>query len=214
MSICISVLKPLQSTLNICETFYWTDSSIVLSWVINKDKIYKTYVQQPLIQIREFISDFEKFKLVTSKLNPADLGTKNLSPKELFSNKLWFSGPHFLSLPRNCWPHFYVGENFSNNNIDNSSINLVDGESLILPSSCTQSNVNNVNNLNLVAKEELLEDKSACLISTFDKNFGLSPVIDITNYSSYWKLLGKYGEKKYVKMISEKCRNSIENGTK
>ena len=41
-----SVLKALQSTLNICEIFYWTDSSIVLSWVINKDKIYKTYVQQ------------------------------------------------------------------------------------------------------------------------------------------------------------------------
>ena len=38
-----SVLKALQSTLNICEIFYWADSSIVLSWVINKDKIHKTY---------------------------------------------------------------------------------------------------------------------------------------------------------------------------
>ena len=37
-------------------------------------------------------------------------------------------------------------------------------------SCCTQSNVNHVNNFNLVAKEELLEDKSTCLISTFDKN--------------------------------------------
>ena len=125
-----SVLKALQSTLNICEIFYWADSSIVLSWVINKDKVYKTYVQQRLIQIREFISDFEKFKLVPSKLNPADLGTKNLSPKELFSNKLWFRGPQFLSLPRNYWPDLHVGENFSNYNIDNSSINLVDDESL------------------------------------------------------------------------------------
>ena len=82
-----------------------------------------------------------------------------------------------------------LGKNFSNYNIDNSSINLVDGESLILPSSCTQSNVNNVNNLNLVAKEELLKDKSKCLISTFDKNFGVSSIIDIANYSSYMKLL-------------------------
>ena len=82
-----SILKALQSTLNICEFFCWTDSSIVLSWVINKHKINKTYVQQLLIQIPEFISDFEKFKLVSSKLNPADLGTKNLSPREVFSNK-------------------------------------------------------------------------------------------------------------------------------
>ena len=126
----------------------------------------------------------KNLKLVTSKLNPADLSTKNLSPKELFSNKLWFSGPQFLSLSRNCWPDLHVGENFSNYNIDSSSTNLADGESLILPSSCTQSNVNNVNNLNLVAKEELLEDKSTYLISTFDKNFGVSPVIDIANYSS------------------------------
>ena len=128
-----SVLKALQSTLNICENFYWTDLSI-----INKEKIYKTYVQQRLIQIREFISDFEKIKLVASKLDPANLGTKNLSQKELFSNKLWFSGPQFLSLPGNCWPDLHVGENFSNYNIDDSSINLVDDESLILPSSCTQ----------------------------------------------------------------------------
>ena len=117
------------------------------------------------------------------------MGKKNLSPKELFSNKLWFRGPQFLSLPRNCWPDLHVGENFSNYNIDNSSINLADGESLILPSSCTQSNVNNVNNFNLVAKEELLEGKSICLICTFDKNFGVSSVIDIANYSSYMKLL-------------------------
>ena len=82
-----------------------------------------------------------------------------------------------------------LGKNFSNYNIDNSSINLVDGESLILPSSCTQINVNNVNNLNLVAKEELLEDKSICLTSTSDKNFGVSSVIDISNYSSYMRLL-------------------------
>ena len=78
-----SVLKALQSTLNICEIFYWADSSIVLSWVINKDKVYKTYVQQQLIQIREFISDFEKFKLVPSKLNPADLGTKKIITKRI-----------------------------------------------------------------------------------------------------------------------------------
>ena len=106
-----SVLKALHSTLSICEIFYWTDSSV----------------------------DFEKFKVVPSKLNPADLGTKNLSPKELFGNKLWFSGPQFLSLPRSCWPDLHIGENFSNYNIGNSSINLVDDESLILPSSCTQS---------------------------------------------------------------------------
>ena len=117
------------------------------------------------------------------KLN---LGTKNLSPKELFSNRLWFSGPQFLILPRNCWPDLHVRENFSNYNIDNSIINLVDGESLILQSSCTQSNVNN---LNLVAKEELLENKSTCLITTFDKIFGVSPVIDIANYSSSMKSL-------------------------
>ena len=106
------VLNALESTLKICESFYWTDSSIVLSWVNNKDKVFKTHVQQQLIQIRQFISYFEKFKLVPSKLNPADLSTKNLSPKELFSNKLCFSGPQFLSLPRNCWPDLNLKKTF------------------------------------------------------------------------------------------------------
>ena len=62
-------------------------------------------------------------------------------------------------------------------NIDNSSINSVDGESLILTSSCTQSNVNNVNNINLVDRKKLVENKT-----NFDKNFGVSTVIDIANY--------------------------------
>ena len=106
------VLNALESTLKICESFYWTDSSIVLSWVNNKDKVFKTHVQQQLIQIRQFISYFEKFKLVPSKLNPADLSTKNLSPKELFSNKLCSSGPQFLSLPRNCWPDLNLEKTF------------------------------------------------------------------------------------------------------
>ena len=35
------VLNALESTLKICESFYWTDSSIVLSWVNNKDKVLK-----------------------------------------------------------------------------------------------------------------------------------------------------------------------------
>ena len=117
------------------------------------------------------------------------MGTKNLSPKELFSSKLWFRGPQFLSLPRNCWPDLHVGENFSNCNIDNTSINLVDGKSLILPRRCTQSNVNNVNNLKLVDKKKLVPTKSTCLLSTFDKNFGVSTVTYIANYSSYMKLL-------------------------
>ena len=71
----------MESTLKICESFYWTDSPIALSWVINKDKVYKTHVQQR--QIRQFISDFEKFKLVPSKLNADDLCTKKLSPKRI-----------------------------------------------------------------------------------------------------------------------------------
>ena len=115
--------------------------------------------------------------MVPSKLNPAGLGTKNLPQKELFNNKLWFSGSQLLSLPRKCWPDLHVGENFSNYNIDNSSINSVDGESLILTSSCTQSNVNNVNNINLVDRKKLVENKT-----NFDKNFGVSTVIDIANY--------------------------------
>ena len=144
---------------------------------------------QRLIQIWDFISDFEKFKLAPSKLNPADLGTKNLSPEELFSNKLWFSGPQFLSLLRNWWPDLHVGASFSNCNIDHSSIDSVDGESLILSNSCTKSNANNVKNLNLVDKEKLVENKSTYLISTFHKNFGVPTAIDITDYSSYMRLL-------------------------
>ena len=153
--------------------------------VINKDSVYKTY-EQRLIQIRDFISDFEKFKLVPSKLNPA-IWVQKIYPQKNYLVTNY--GLVVLSLLRNWWPDLHVGENFSNCNIDHSSINSVDGESLILSSSCTNSNAKNVNNLNLVDKEKLVENKCTCLIRTFHKNFGVSTVIDITNYSSYMKLL-------------------------
>ena len=105
----------MQTTLIICKIFHWTDSLIVLSWVINKDEVYKMYVPQRLIQIKEFISGFEKFKLVLSIIKSCWFGYK--STKELFSSKLWLSSPQFLSLPRNYCPDLHVGENCSNYNM-------------------------------------------------------------------------------------------------
>lgn len=55
--ITLSVYNSLKNVYDIAELFYWTDSSIVLSWVMNVDKIYKVYLQQRLLQIRENISD-------------------------------------------------------------------------------------------------------------------------------------------------------------
>ena len=48
-----------------------------------------------------------------SKLNPADIGTRGLSPKELADDgKLWFYGPDFLKTTEDLWPNLQIGDRF------------------------------------------------------------------------------------------------------
>ena len=104
------------------------------------------------------ISIFTLLKLVPSKLNPADIGTRGMSPKELISEQsIWFHGPPFLLLPDDLWPNLQIGDNFNDydakdviSGIDAKNNDLVKDRivwnatsSTLITSSCTSSNKNN-----------------------------------------------------------------------
>jgi hypothetical protein len=85
----------LKKELNIqAEEHLWTDSSIVLSYIQSEAKRFKTYVSNRVQKINSNSSN-SSWHHVESTKNPADIGSRGVSPNELM-NSIWFRGPDFL----------------------------------------------------------------------------------------------------------------------
>ena len=81
------VLEVLQLCYRIDKIVYWTDSSVLLPWVNNKNKSFEIYMQNWLTKLEINISPSSFFKLIPSKLYPVDIGTHSLSRLELRNSK-------------------------------------------------------------------------------------------------------------------------------
>ena len=121
--------EALKSVYNINDIHYWIDSAIVYSWILNVEKKYDAYITRRVEKIRSIITPWNQLRLVPSKLNPADIGTRGMAPKELLNNReFWFCGPEFLKLRKDSWPNFEVGEKFIDSyekNVENPSSVLI-----------------------------------------------------------------------------------------
>ena len=115
------VLKALQSIYTIKKEYYWTDSAIVYAWILNGKKKHDRYTNTRLEKIRTIITNKDMLKLIPSKLNPADIGTRGLSPKDLSESKLWYLGPEMLMLPEKSWPNLQIGDKFGDYDGKNST---------------------------------------------------------------------------------------------
>ena len=69
------------------------------------------FIQNRVKEIRNLV-DTACFKLIDTKRNPADIVSRGVKLAELVSNRLWFSGPEFLTLDKDSWPSLKVGEKF------------------------------------------------------------------------------------------------------
>ncbi|XP_050303785.1 uncharacterized protein LOC126741423 [Anthonomus grandis grandis] len=91
------LIHKLQNILdmNISKITYFSDSTIVLSWLRIEPCHLKTFVANRVARITQ-ISDVERWRHVRSKDNAADIISRGLNPKELSENYIWFNGPEFL----------------------------------------------------------------------------------------------------------------------
>ena len=110
------VYNALIPLLDISKTVAWIDSSVAFSWIINSEKIYKTFIQNRVSEIRRNINS-DVWRLISTKNNPADIISRGCKPMDLLNNDMWTYGPGFLILPESEWPVLKVGENFSENDI-------------------------------------------------------------------------------------------------
>ena len=82
---------------------YWTDSTIVLGYICNKIKRFRTYVANRVSLIHNYSSE-NQWKHVTSEDNPADFSSRGLSSKSAEKVKMYFNGPTFLWNEEDKWP--------------------------------------------------------------------------------------------------------------
>lgn len=81
---------------------FWTDSTIVLSWISTSPHRLKTYVANRVAEIQQFTSTKE-WNHVSSSDNPADLLSRGATTEELSNNYKWWHGPPWLVEPSK-WP--------------------------------------------------------------------------------------------------------------
>ncbi|XP_071037961.1 uncharacterized protein [Parasteatoda tepidariorum] len=96
-------------TLEINETYYWTDSTTALFWIKKKDLPWGTFVCNRVKKIRE-CSDPKNWRHVPGISNPADLPSRGCTVSKLLETK-WWEGPLWLSKSKKQWPYSNPIEN-------------------------------------------------------------------------------------------------------
>lgn len=92
----------LSTHLTITDTFAWTDSSVVMSWLIVSHDTFKQYESNRVHQVRTLLPTCE-WRHVRSEENPADCASRGLMPSAFPQHQLYWYGPKFLLDPPREW---------------------------------------------------------------------------------------------------------------
>ena len=85
------------------KVFAWTDSTIVLNWLVGSPRRFNVYVGNRVSHIVELIAP-DRWGHVEGTQNPADCASRGLLPSELIEHTLWWTGPDWLRCDASVWP--------------------------------------------------------------------------------------------------------------
>lgn len=91
--------------ISINNIHFWTDSTIVLSWLSLEPNQVNTFVANRTSEIQQSTSP-SQWHHVPSHQNPADIISRGLDPDKLNNCNLWWFGPDFLKYDEQQWPSF------------------------------------------------------------------------------------------------------------
>lgn len=78
------------------KKYYWSDSTIVLSWIKTESAKLKVFVGNRVAEIQD-ITEEAHWNHIGSQQNPADVLSRGISADELKDFTLWWNGPLFLN---------------------------------------------------------------------------------------------------------------------
>ena len=90
-----------------CDTYAWTDSTIVIDWLNGNPRRFKTFVGNRVSHILDHIPP-DRWNHINGGDNPADCASRGLFPSELVSHDLWWTGPCWLQKDMSEWPKLSV----------------------------------------------------------------------------------------------------------
>ncbi|GFW70414.1 uncharacterized protein TNCV_4915341 [Trichonephila clavipes] len=90
-------MKKVKEALNlqITAVHFWSDSTIVISWIHRESRELKTFVTNRVSKIHQ-LSSRDQWHHIASEENPADVLSRGLLPEELRDDSLWWHGPELL----------------------------------------------------------------------------------------------------------------------
>ena len=96
----------LKKELNLGEVnlYFWTDSKVVLGYIRNDTRRFKTFVVNRIYQIKEN-TNVEQWSYIPTKKNPAEDASRGFNAEWESSNSRWFQGPSFLWQEEEQWPN-------------------------------------------------------------------------------------------------------------
>lgn len=97
------VLKHINIPENQIEVYYWTDATIVLSWIRGDINRWPVFVANRIGLIHTD-SNFTQWHHISTHENPADHSSRGLTPAQLINCELYWHGPTWLCEPKEKWP--------------------------------------------------------------------------------------------------------------
>ncbi|KAM4561412.1 uncharacterized protein V3H82_015431 [Fundulus diaphanus] len=89
--------------LELHDSVYWTDSTVVLKYLNNESSRFKTFVANRVSTILQN-SQASQWRYVNTRLNPADHVSRGLTVEAFLKCESWLSGPEFLCSEEDQWP--------------------------------------------------------------------------------------------------------------
>ena len=74
--------------------FLWTDANVVLRYIQNTSSRYMSFVANRL-ELIHTLSTPQPWRYVSTDLNPADIGSRGVSPNKINLANMWLYGPPF-----------------------------------------------------------------------------------------------------------------------
>ncbi|XP_065087242.1 uncharacterized protein LOC135708976 [Ochlerotatus camptorhynchus] len=85
------------------DTYFWVDSTIVICWLNSTPSTWTTFVANRVSKI-QLATQNCSWNHVAGQQNPADHISRGLPAEDLLHDALWWKGPQWLALDKECWP--------------------------------------------------------------------------------------------------------------